>query len=117
MKQYVLKVSCPAARGIVAAISGLLAAEGCNIIDSSQFDDVDTGKFFMRVSFISEEGAGRQVIEKGFQPIADKFGMSWELHDGVHRMKVLRMTSTTLISTFSIPVAFLCSAQVSPFLR
>lgn len=30
--------------------------KGCNIVDSSQFDDLETGRFFMRVSFISEEG-------------------------------------------------------------
>ncbi|RWI83734.1 MAG: formyltetrahydrofolate deformylase [Mesorhizobium sp.] len=93
MKQYVLTVSCPAARGIVAAISGLLSARGCNIVDSSQFQDLESGTFFMRVSFISEEGAERQVLEEGFQPIAADFGMSWNLHDGTHRMKVLLMVS------------------------
>ncbi|TIU91129.1 MAG: formyltetrahydrofolate deformylase [Mesorhizobium sp.] len=93
MKQYVLTVSCPAARGIVAAISSLLSAQGCNIVDSSQFDDLDTGKFFMRVSFISEEGAERKAIEEGLHPIADEFCMSWNLHDGTHRMKVLLMVS------------------------
>ncbi|EJT06184.1 ACT domain-containing protein, partial [Rhizobium sp. CCGE 510] len=56
MKNVVLTVSCKSTRGIVAAISSYLADKGCNIIDSSQFDDLDTGKFFMRVSFISEEG-------------------------------------------------------------
>ncbi|MEZ2133184.1 MULTISPECIES: ACT domain-containing protein, partial [unclassified Sinorhizobium] len=59
MKSYVLTVSCKSTRGIVAAISGYLAEQGCNIIDSSQFDDLDTGKFFMRISFISEEGVGQ----------------------------------------------------------
>ncbi|HWT60705.1 MAG TPA: ACT domain-containing protein, partial [Rhizobium sp.] len=54
MKSFVLTVSCKSTRGIVAAISSYLAEKGCNIIDSSQFDDLDTGKFFMRVSFISE---------------------------------------------------------------
>ncbi|MDE8763545.1 ACT domain-containing protein, partial [Rhizobium sp. CBK13] len=53
MKNVVLTVSCKSTRGIVAAISSYLAEKGCNIIDSSQFDDLDTGKFFMRVSFIS----------------------------------------------------------------
>lgn len=93
MKQYVLTVSCPAARGIVAAISGLLSARGCNIVDSSQFQDLENGTFFMRVSFISEEACERQVIEEGFQPIAANFGMSWDLHDATHRMKVLLMVS------------------------
>ncbi|ESW63816.1 formyltetrahydrofolate deformylase [Mesorhizobium sp. LSJC285A00] len=47
----------------------------------------------MRVSFISEEGAERKAIEVGFHPIADEFCMSWNMHDGTHRMKGLLMVS------------------------
>ncbi|SFB53784.1 formyltetrahydrofolate deformylase [Rhizobium sp. NFR07] len=93
MKSYVLTVSCRSTRGIVAAISGFLAEKGCNIIDSSQFDDLDTGKFFMRVSFISEEGVDRDTIMTGFAPIAEKFGMEWDVFDSADRMKVLLMVS------------------------
>ncbi|KEQ03395.1 MULTISPECIES: formyltetrahydrofolate deformylase [Pseudorhizobium] len=93
MMSYVLTVTCNSTRGIVAAISGYLADQGCNIVDSSQFDDLDTGKFFMRISFISEEGAARPQLLEGFKPIADTFGMTWEIHDGNERMKVLLMVS------------------------
>ncbi|MBP1857594.1 formyltetrahydrofolate deformylase [Rhizobium herbae] len=93
MTTYVLTVSCPSTRGIVAAISGYLAVEGCNIIDSSQFDDLDTGQFFMRISFISEEGASEAKLEKGFVAIAERFAMNWNLHDITKRMKVLLMVS------------------------
>lgn len=93
MKSYVLTVSCKSTRGIVAAISGYLAGKGCNIVDSSQFDDLDTGKFFMRVSFISEEGATREALVKEFGPIAETFGMEWDMHDASERMKVLLMVS------------------------
>ncbi|MGL3606738.1 formyltetrahydrofolate deformylase [Rhizobium sp. G187] len=93
MKPYVLTVSCKSTRGIVAAISGYLAAEGCNIVDSSQFDDLDTGQFFMRVSFISEDGASQAKLEKGFTTVAETFGMTWNLHDAAKREKVLLMVS------------------------
>ncbi|MGO6791516.1 formyltetrahydrofolate deformylase, partial [Rhizobium ruizarguesonis] len=46
MTSYVLTVSCKSTRGIVAAISSYLADKCCNIVDSSQFDDLDTGRFF-----------------------------------------------------------------------
>ncbi len=92
-KSYVLTVSCRSTRGIVAAISGFLAEQGCNIIDSSQFDDLDTGKFFMRVSFISEEGVARDAISTGFAPVAAKFDMDWDIFDSADRMKVLLMVS------------------------
>lgn len=91
--KYVLTVSCQSTRGIVAAISGYLAEQGCNIVDSSQFDDLDTGQFFMRVSFISEEGAVQTIIEQGFVPVAERFGMNWNLFDAAKREKVLLMVS------------------------
>ncbi|MBD8554456.1 formyltetrahydrofolate deformylase [Rhizobium sp. CFBP 8762] len=90
---HVLTVSCRSTRGIVAAISGYLAEKGCNIVDSSQFDDVDTGNFFMRVTFISEENVGEEEIESGFMPIGEKFGMVYKFHDSAERMKVLLMVS------------------------
>jgi formyltetrahydrofolate deformylase len=93
MKSYVLTVSCKSTRGIVAAISNYLADQGCNIVDSSQFDDLDTGKFFMRVSFISEEGVGMDTLVEGFKPVSAKFAMDAEIHDATKRMKVLLMVS------------------------
>ncbi|APO73111.1 formyltetrahydrofolate deformylase 1 [Rhizobium etli 8C-3] len=93
MTHYVLTVSCQSTRGIVAAISNYLAEQGCNIVDSSQFDDLDTGKFFTRVSFISEEGVALPALKEGFKPIAEKFAMEAEIHDGDSRMKVLLMVS------------------------
>ena len=93
MTDYVLTVSCKSTRGVVAAISTYLAEKGCNIIDSSQFDDLDTGKFFMRVSFISEEGVSLAEIREGFKPIYEKFGMEADVHDGSERLKVLLMVS------------------------
>lgn len=47
MKSYVLTVTCKSTRGIIAAVSGYLAEKDCNIVDSSQFDDLETGLFFM----------------------------------------------------------------------
>ena len=93
MTSYVLTVSCKSTRGIVAAISGYLADQNCYIVDSSQFDDLDTGKFFMRVSFISEESASQASLEKGFASVAETFGMTWNLYDAARREKVLLMVS------------------------
>lgn len=93
MNKYVLTVDCPSTRGIVAAISGYLAEMKCNIIDSSQFDDLAAQKFFMRVSFISEGGATLEELSEGFGDISKKFGMTSEIRDASQRMKVLLMVS------------------------
>ncbi|UVK48373.1 formyltetrahydrofolate deformylase (plasmid) [Mesorhizobium sp. AR07] len=93
MTTYVLTATCKSTRGIVAAISGFLCEMGCNIVDSSQFDDLSTGRFFMRVSFISEDGKGAEALSEGLMPIAEKFQMEAELHTQTQRMKTLLMVS------------------------
>ncbi|NTJ43156.1 formyltetrahydrofolate deformylase [Agrobacterium larrymoorei] len=93
MTTYVLTVACKSTRGIVAAISGYLAEKGCNIVDSSQFDDLETGKFFMRVSFISEEGVSLAEIKEGFNPVAECFKMEADIFNDGERTKTLLMVS------------------------
>ena len=93
MKKYCLTVVCPSRRGIVAAIASYLAANGCNITDSSQFDDLPNDRFFMRISFISEEGRDLEELRGGFAAMAAEFGMAAQFHDESQRMKVIIMVS------------------------
>ncbi|WP_413203918.1 formyltetrahydrofolate deformylase [Rhodospirillum sp. A1_3_36] len=93
MSKYCLTVTCTSTRGVVAAIAGYLAQNGCNITDSSQFDDVQTGGFFMRVSFTSEEGKDLAFLSKGFEETAKAFNMVSKFHDEAEKMKVIIMVS------------------------
>lgn len=93
MKHLVLTVRCKSTRGIIAAVSGFLASHGCNIIDASQFDDLATEQFFMRVSFVSEQGATLEELSSAFVPVSDQFSMTAGFHNGSARMKVLLMVS------------------------
>jgi formyltetrahydrofolate deformylase len=93
MTNFFLTVTCPSTRGVVAAITTYLAEHGCNITDSSQFDDPETGKFFMRISFKSEEGADLASLRDGFASVAEPYGMSYAFHDDTERMKVVIMVS------------------------
>ncbi|MGD9481593.1 MULTISPECIES: formyltetrahydrofolate deformylase [Rhizobiaceae] len=93
MENLVLTVSCKSTRGIVAAISGYLTDKGCNILDSSQFDDLETGRFFMRIGFKSETGIPERDIREGFDEVAKRLSMSYEFHQGDKRTKVLLMVS------------------------
>jgi formyltetrahydrofolate deformylase len=92
---YVIKISCPATSGIVAAVTSFLADHGCYISEMAQFDDEVSGSFFMRAVFRFNEGfAGDiQQIEDGFAEVAERFAMSWELHDTTEPMRVLLMVS------------------------
>ena len=93
MTTYVLTVTCLSRRGIVAALSGFLSEAGCNITDSAQFDDSETGRFFTRVTFVSETGATLQALCDGFAPVAEAFGMDWAIRDAAAKMKVVVMVS------------------------
>jgi len=93
-KQYVLTLSCPDRRGIVHAVSSFLLVTGCNILDSQQFGDPDSGLFFMRVHFAAEEpGVNLETLRAGFAATGASFRMTWQLHDADLRMPVLIMVS------------------------
>ena len=93
MTDLVLTVTCPSRRGIVAAIAGFLAANGCNITDAAQFDDMENGMFFMRVSFRSEEGATAEKLRQDLAPIGAEFAMDWAIHDPAQKARVVLMVS------------------------
>ncbi len=93
MTKYTLTVTCQSRRGIVAAIAGFLAENGCNISDSAQFDDAETGRFFMRVSFVNETGCGLAALRKSFAPVAESLDLTAAFHDENEKMKVVIMVS------------------------
>jgi len=90
---FVLTLSCPDQPGIVAAISGCLAGNGCNITDSAQFGDRGTGRFFMRVSFSAPPNVKHTKITKAFQPIFSRFEMAADIHDLARRPRAILMVS------------------------
>lgn len=93
MQSFALTVKCKSTRGIVAAISEFLATNGCNITDSAQFDDQETGNFFMRISFQSEEGKGLAELAGEFTEIGERLSMEFSFHDESEKMKVIIMVS------------------------
>ncbi|MDB6178734.1 formyltetrahydrofolate deformylase [Paracoccus sp. Z330] len=93
MTKLCLTVTCASTRGVVAAISGFLAAQGCNITDSSQYDDPETGRFFMRVSFLSEQAATLDDLTAGFADTAKPLQMDYDFHDETRKMRVVIMVS------------------------
>lgn len=93
MTHYALTVTCPSTRGIVAAIANYLADQGCNITDSSQYDDSETGNFFMRVSFEFDGSLDLDALNAGFDGVAKEFGMDFAFHDQSEKMKVIIMVS------------------------
>ncbi|WP_369215425.1 formyltetrahydrofolate deformylase [Streptomyces flavofungini] len=92
-EQYVLTLSCPDRQGIVHAVSSYLFMTGCNIEDSQQFGDHDTGLFFMRVHFSAEAPVTVDKLRASFAAIGDSFQMDWQLHRAEDRMRVVLLVS------------------------
>jgi formyltetrahydrofolate deformylase len=90
----ILTLSCPDQPGIVARVSALLFERGANILDAQQYDDRDTGRFFMRVVF---DPAGRNVeeLKTGFASLAEGLAMDWVLRDPQVRRRVMILASQT----------------------
>jgi formyltetrahydrofolate deformylase len=92
--RYILTISCPDTIGIVAAVSGFLAARGCNIIDSAQFGDRTSDLFFLRIFLAApDNGPGRDELVAGFAEVAQRFGMTWHLHDADRPQRMLILVS------------------------
>ena len=88
----ILTLACPDRRGIVAAVSVFLAERDCNILDAQQYDDAETGVFFMRVVF-APDGHGPDALRVDFASVADSFSMTWSLRDPAVRKKVMILAS------------------------
>jgi formyltetrahydrofolate deformylase len=88
----ILTLSCPDQRGIVAKVSAFLFERGCNILDAQQFDDQETGQFFMRVVF-DADGADRDALRADFATVGAGLSMKWTLRDRADRYRVLILAS------------------------
>ncbi|MES4901290.1 MULTISPECIES: formyltetrahydrofolate deformylase [unclassified Streptomyces] len=91
--QYILTLSCPDKQGIVHAVSSYLFMTGCNIEDSQQFGDRDTGLFFMRVHFRAVSPVRVEDLRASFAAVGESFRMDWQIHPAGEKMRVVLLVS------------------------
>jgi len=88
---YVLTLRCPNRNGIVAAVSGRIAQHGGDIYEAQQFDDHETGMFFMRVAFsMAGDEAG---FRNGLAEEIDRFALDVTLRPAGAPRKLLLLVS------------------------
>ncbi|MET0906848.1 MAG: formyltetrahydrofolate deformylase [Tardiphaga sp.] len=91
---FVLTLSCPDRPGIVSAVSTFLAHNGQNIVDAQQFNDNETGVFFMRVVFnAADVNVDLASLQTGFGAIAERFKMVWQMRDQATKRRVMILAS------------------------
>jgi len=85
-----LLIACDDQPGIVAAVAGVLAQHGANIISLDQHStDSEGGRFFQRtVIHLDGLAAARPALEADIATVAERFGMEWSLHDVARRKRV-----------------------------
>jgi formyltetrahydrofolate deformylase len=93
-RPLVLTLSCPDRPGIVAAVSTFLFDNGQNILDAQQFNDVETGHFFMRVVFSAKASSpSLDSLSEKFQAIGSTMQMEWQMRDRAARRRVMLLVS------------------------
>ena len=88
----ILTLSCPDQPGIVARTAAVLFERGANILDAQQYDDAETGRFFMRVVFDPGEGDA-QALRQAIARLADELSMEWRLRDPKEKRRVMILAS------------------------
>jgi formyltetrahydrofolate deformylase len=92
--QYILTLSCPNRPGIVAAVSTCLFRHGCNILDAQQYDSLDTGNFFARITFDRLASAREyEALRADFEKVAKEFGFKWLMRPRAKKKKVAILVS------------------------
>lgn len=85
---YVLTLSCHDTVGIVAAVTTFLADRRDFIVESQQFADIESGRFFMRVAY-RPEVRGIEAARDDFAAVASRFAMDWSLTDSGEPMRIV----------------------------
>ncbi len=92
MTAYILNLSCPDRQGILHAVSGFLLERKGNIEEAAQYNDPDTGLFFMRVQFACD-AVNQDELRTQLSSFAAGFDMQWSLHDTTQPMRTVLMVS------------------------
>jgi formyltetrahydrofolate deformylase len=92
--RHILTLSCANRPGIVAGVSTALFDGGFNILDAQQFDDTETGSFFMRVEFNAVKAdSDVAALQGNFKSIAGELGMDWSIRPSDKHKRVVLLVS------------------------
>lgn len=76
----ILLLSCPDKKGIVAGVSNFIFKNGGNIVHADQHTSVGSKTFFMRIEWeLNGFRIPRREIGAAITPLANRFGMKWDL--------------------------------------
>lgn len=78
--EFVVLIASEDRKGIIAAVSNSILSQDCNILESAQFNEKCTGRFFMRMAFAGPAGMSPEGFAAAFLPVATAFRLDWRIH-------------------------------------
>ena len=90
---FVLLIAAEDRKGIVAAVANSIAGQDCNITESAQFGDNQTGRFFMRVAFATPPAMTIEQFTTAFAPVAAELRLDWQIHNLGQKLRAMVMVS------------------------
>ena len=91
--EYILRAAAPDAIGIMADVMGHLASHRLNVVESQDFGDPDTKRFFIWAKFEAEDGFQVDAFNDGLSTLASRRDMEWSLRRADERPRALLMVS------------------------
>lgn len=93
-RNFRLTGTCPDRVGIVARIAGFIAEQGGSIISANQYEDTETGMFFMRYVVDAQTlGIDANAFRDAFTAVAHELEMTWNLRPSDSPQRVVLMAS------------------------
>lgn len=90
---YILTLSCPDRIGLVADVGGFMVEHGCNILESGQFSEPETGRFFLRCTFQPVSGVRLDTLRRAFHTLSNRYEGRAEFFDAAAKVRTLVMVS------------------------
>ncbi len=95
MDRFIIKISCPDQKGIIACVTQVIAENGANVVDLTQHTASDVGIFMLKGIFDAPAPFDRKGFEAAFAPTAEKFNMEWSLYNTNKKERVAILVSKT----------------------
>jgi formyltetrahydrofolate deformylase len=93
-RRYTLSLSCPDQVGIVAAVSGFMAAHKGWITEANHHADETSQRFFMRQEVLADSlDLDYETLQHEFGKLAQRFDMDWRISDSSRKKRVVIMVS------------------------
>ena len=90
---FVLLIASEDRKGIVAAVANSIVSQDCNIVESAQYGDPVTGRFFMRVAVSGPTDMTVDKFSEAFTPVATAFRLDWRIHNLRQKLRAMIMVS------------------------